>query len=416
MQFMNENISLKEKKRNFDEAIDAMIEAFSGMSDVFTQKVISKPDQWLQIQQLCKTAQEIGYTNDKLLQLKVCVLQCLTSGLRDFKTAKNMLIDIEKDLAAGFELDFYYKALLKINKGFVAGTHGNYDDGIAYMNQGIVLLASCTHYNGERLRAITNLIQYYAMRGETNRAEEVIKEELPLFESLSSPIYKSFFIYTHSIVLNDQRKFEESLQILNQTNSYPTLPLTFPHIYLGILQQKIEVSLKLNQLEEAKEYIEKFEEKIKAVYSEKNVAWGNLLLLKSLLLLEDKEASLSLQKTNKALEIYKNYFQGNKKHRNQGRAHCALGKAYVALEDYKKALNAYLLSEDVYETVLKEKKLDDVSDLYKELTILGVKMKDEKCVHKYLNAHINLFGQTHFRTKEILHYLGEQNFLVASKL
>ena len=40
----------------------------------------------------------------------------------------------------------------------------------------------------------------------------------------------------------------------------------------------------------------------------------------------------------------------------------------------------------MYNKILKEKKIDDVSELYKDLTLLGVKMKDEKIVHTYLKG------------------------------
>lgn len=64
-----------------------------------------------------------------------------------------------------------------------------------------------------------------------------------------------------------------------------------------------------------------------------------------------------------------------------------------------------MASEDIYESLLKEKKIDDVSDLYKELTILGIEMKNEELAQKYLKAHTEIFGLDHPRTKEIFHYL-----------
>ena len=107
----------------------------------------------------------------------------------------------------------------------------------------------------------------------------------------------------------------------------------------------------------------------------------------------------------KTIKLYNEALGGDKKHRYQARTHLALGKAHTLNKDYAEALKACLFSEEIYDVVLKEKKIDDVSDLYKELALLGIYMKDDGLTHKYLKAHINIFGHSHPRTQEILHAL-----------
>ena len=138
-----------------------------------------------------------------------------------------------------------------------------------------------------------------------------------------------------------------------------------------------------------------------------------MLTLKSMVLLRHpRERPQAFQAIKEALEIYNQSFQNPIKHRAQARAHLALGKAYVAQNDFSNALKAYLMSDKIYTTVLKNKEIDDVSDLYKDLVILGAKMMDEAIVHEYLKAHIQTFGRMHPRTKEILLFLNQNGLTV----
>ena len=140
------------------------------------------------------------------------------------------------------------------------------------------------------------------------------------------------------------------------------------------------------------------------------MALGSVLEYKSYILIQKKkDLDTALDYLTQSLQEYKEFFRHDKKHRLQGRAHLARGKAYKAKNDYKEALREYLLSEEIYDLIMKEKKIDDISDLYKELAMLGVDLKDEELTNKYLKAHTKTFGLDHSRTKEIFHFLDKRN-------
>ncbi len=402
-QLINETIPKEEEKRLIDTAAKVMLDVFSGLAETFTKKITKEPIHLLHAQKLCAHAKKIKYSSNKLLELKVCILQCLTAAFRDFEAAQFLLEDIEEGLEMGFALDPYYEALLKINKGSVEHIRANYNAAIQLMNEGLIILNPYKKYKGEKLRAITNLIQYHAMKGESNKADELIKRGNAIFETLHSSVYNSFFIYASSIALNDQGKFKESLTMLNKTNAFPMLSIDYPPVYHGVLLQKIESYLKLRKFEVVVKYIEELEKKTKEFYTKKSVMLANILLVKSILsFFHKKEPSHFVPYMKEALQIYENSFQGSKKHRYQGRAHLVLGKTCALNKDFKNALKEYLLSEEIYDLVLKEKKIDDVSDLYKALALLGIAMKDDGLTHKYLKAHMDTFGRLHPRTQEIL--------------
>jgi tetratricopeptide (TPR) repeat protein len=280
------------------------------------------------------------------------------------------------------------------------------------MTEGVDILTPFKDHNEEKLRAITNLAQYHTIRGETDIAEQFIKEGKNIFNSSQSIAYKSFFIYAWSLVLTDQGKFKESEEVLNKAKEFPALYPAFEH---GILHQKLETFTKQGKLTQAAKTFEEYEKKLNEFFKRRqNIGLGNAFFFKGVLLIENKKKiTEALTNLTMALKIYQEAFHGDKRHRNQGRAHLAMGKAYKINTEFKNALKEYLLSEEIYDIVLKKKTIDDISDLYTELAILGVHLKDEGLTQKYLTVHIDTFGLDHPRTEKILKHLDRVSFVGA---
>jgi len=416
-QLINESIPVEEKKELIEKTTEVMLEVFSGSAITFTKKIIQEPIHLLHAQKLCEHAKEIDYLSPNLLKVKVCILQCLMAGFRDFEKAKLMLEQIENELKLGLQLEPYYKALYNINKGFFESVYNaNYDEAIRNMKEGLDILNSFKKYNEEKLRALANLAQYHALRGEINTADEFIKQGKIILESSESDHARSFFIFNWSFVLYDQGKFEEASNVLDKVKAYPNLAEDSPTLYHSILLQKIEILFKQRRLTEAQKHLKEYEEKMKIFFQDKNEKYtglGIVWFFKSLLLMEKgKSTDKAIQYLSNAVMLYNELFHGDKKNKYQARAHLALGKAYTIKKDFKNALKEYLLSKEVYDLVLKEKKIDDVSDLYEELALLGVHIKDEELTHKYLKAHIDTFGADHHRTEQILKHLDHLKLVV----
>ncbi len=411
-QLINEKISADDKKKLIDKATDVMLEIFSGSSEIFIKKVMNEPTHLLHAQKLCENARKIGYTSSRLLQLKICIFECLMGPTRKFEDAKPLLEEIEKELKFGSVLEPYYEALFKINKGFFECIYTvDYDEAIRYMTEGLAILISLKDYNEEILRAITNLAQYHALRGEIKKAKQIIDEGQSFFKKSKSSAYNSFYLYIYSFILNDQGKFKESHDILDKATIYPDLSIEYPTLHHSILHQRVETFIKQRQLKEALHALKRYKEKITEFYQERSYkSLGSYFVFKSMILIEQKKVSQKIfQNLLEVLKVYSEILHGDKKHRYQARAHLVLGKAYAMKGDLEKALREYLLSEEIYDLIMKEKKIDDISDLYQELAMLGVDLKDEELTNKYLKAHAKIFGLDHPRTKEIFHFLDKRN-------
>lgn len=92
----------------------------------------------------------------------------------------------------------------------------------------------------------------------------------------------------------------------------------------------------------------------------------------------------------------------------KGMGHRIVGEIFEAKEDLAKAFEEYTKAENLYENILHEKTLDELSLLYTRLAILGAKLGDDMMVERYLSFHIENFGIAHPRTFEIKRYLGSQ--------
>ena len=416
-QLINETLAQEEKKKLLDAATSVLFEVFAGRSFDFIKRIIKEPIHLLHAKKLCKNAQAIGYTSSKLLQLKVCIFEFLMGSLRDFEGAKGVLEDIEKDRKQGLQLEPYYEALFKINKGFFESIYNaNNEVAIRNMSEGLAILTSLKQYKEERLRAISNLAQYHALRGEINTAIEFINEGKTIFKKSTSEHYNCFYLFNWSFVLNDQGKFEESMDVLRQVKITPQFGADYPTLYHAILYQKIEILIKQRRLEDAQKNLREYEKIIKKFYKERYktyVGLGNILYFKSVIsLYKGIHTQKAIQYLSEAIKRYNETLRGDKKSRFQARTHLALGKIYAFKNDFTKALKAYLFSEDIYDHVLKDKRIDDVSDLYKELALLGIELKHDGLTHKYLKAHITFFGRSHPRTQEILHALDQKGLVV----
>lgn len=409
-QLLKEKLPIEEKKKLIDTAAEVMLEVFSGTAEIFTTKITKEPIHLLHAQKLCETANKLNYLTPNLLKLKICIFECLMGGFRNFEDAKIFIREIEQDVVSGLVIEPYYKAILKINQGFLETANVDFDKALAYMKEGLSILTSLKVYRGESLRAITNIAQYYILRGEISLAEEYINRGKRIFTESPSPNYNCLFIFVWSMLLTNQGKLEDSLEVLNKAKKYPHLSADSPTIDHAILNQKIETFIKQERAKEASTALEEYERKTREFFQKKQgKILANILVYRSLILLyEKKNITEVFQNILEAIKSYEELFHGSKVHRNQARAYFVLGKAHLMNEEYEAALNQYLKSEEIYSIALKEKKIDDVSELYKELAILGATLKDEELVHKYLNAHIHTFGHSHPRTQEIILYLDKE--------
>lgn len=407
-ELIQETVSMEDKKKHIASAAEVLLSIFSGSSEDFIRTVMHQPVHLLHAQKLCKNAKDIGYSSPQLLKLKVCIFECLMGPLRDYEKANALLKDIEEDLKSGLKLEPYFNALFKINKGYFESIFTlNFEEAILWMKAGLSDLTRLNKYSAEQLRAVTNLAQYHLLQGEIDKAAPFIERGKELFQHLKSSAYSGLFLSTWSLSLELQGKYEEALVVLSKERTLPsTLRADYPAIIHVLSQQRIDALIRLRKIEKASVLFREYDKELKKFYQgRRSIPIGTTFYLKSLLLLSEKKKLPDVfRHLMEAFNIYKEAFHGEKKHRNQARVHFALGRAYETKKDFTKALKEYLCSEEIYNGILKNKQIDEVSELYTTIAMLGVELKNDALSGKYFKAHLQTFGLEHFRTQSIIHY------------
>lgn len=406
-QRINEVIAKEEKKQLIDTAVDVMLEVFAGPADIYTKRLNEEPVHLLHAKKLLENARVMGYLSPQLLKLKNCIFQYLVTGIRDFETAKKFLVDIAADFKAGHLLDPYEQALFVTNRGFLKGVGAHYPEAIQDLKEGLALFESLEGCQNEMLKTIANLMQAHIWYGEPEKAQGLIPQGKSLLQQATSVVQRCFFLYAKALTLADQGQFQRAEEILKKVDAYFTVREERPPLDHIILQLKAAVFIKQGKLDEALKVIKECADKTAKFYhGRSNMALSHSLLLKSLAYIKKGNVLPQLfQDLNKALSIYNDYFKGERKQRFQARTYFAIGKAYAFQRDFKKALAHFMISDEIYNKSLVTKSIDDVSELYTALAILGKEMQDEELTHKYLNEHIQTFGLAHPRTQEVMLYL-----------
>src|SRR5262249_17810839 len=97
-QLINEIIPMDDKKALLETATEVLLGTFSGTPDDFKMKISKEPIHLLHAQKLCEKAKQVNYTSAKLLQLKICIFECLMCVLRDFEGSKTYIEEIAEEL------------------------------------------------------------------------------------------------------------------------------------------------------------------------------------------------------------------------------------------------------------------------------------------------------------------------------
>ncbi|MGL5720041.1 MAG: NB-ARC domain-containing protein [Alphaproteobacteria bacterium] len=415
-QLIYTQLSQTEKKELLEKAILILAETFKGRSDLVSQKIAATPEYLLHAKTLLKEAKKLNYHSALLLSLRIRMLDYLSGTLRDFEAAKELIADIQQDQKSlqnsPSQMD---QALLEMNLGFFEAVYFvNYEKAIQHETKAISLLEKIPESYEETIRTCGNLIQSYLLRGEILKARPYLETGKQLLANSKSDVYNALFVFAWVFFLTDQGNYEEAMSVIERHKKlFSNIP-EYPTMEMYVLLQKAGVLIKLEKTKLCKEILNNVEKKISAFFGKRESNIGaNFLLLKVFNQLGEQETfQTSLAWLQQAIGIYERAFHGPRKHRMQAFAHFVLGKLYEQQGDTKKAIDAYLQSEDTYNAVLKEKAIDDVSMLYAALALLGLKLNDMTMAQIYLRLHIKLFGLNHPRTLEILGYADDNSIPV----
>lgn len=117
------------------------------------------------MQHLVKHAKDVGLTTPEFIGLRVKLLECYLSGIRDYALAEAELLEIEQMKETVSFPNILSEAQYLINKGnFSSWKLADADTSILQMRKAYDLLKKTDGYADEKLRILTNIAQSEALR------------------------------------------------------------------------------------------------------------------------------------------------------------------------------------------------------------------------------------------------------------
>lgn len=415
-QLVNSLIPEEQKKQLIADAVSILKPFFSDNSWTVVEKVLKNNNVLLHTIQLSEEADKISYHHPDLTFIRIRALDVLMGILRDYNRIKAILDHLSKDIASGVSFSKEDKMLYNTNLALFQGLYkSEYAKSITASTEALEIAETLEGIPEEKIRIIANLIQAHTLGGFRNKCPSLIQKGAKLLSQSQSAPYNSLYIYATAMFLIEIGDFEKTIDLIQQNKDLLEKQDFYPSMRFYGLSQLGEALIKNKQIQKAKEVLDLSEKSAKEFYGKKREStyWGHLYVLQAMSISSTpksfKKAEMLLKK---ALQTHETIFKVSDKHRNQAFAHLQLGFLYHKNKNYAMAEKHYLRSEAIFNKVLQKIDVDDVSELYKQLAILGVDIKDEGLTHDYLKKHMKAFGLEHHRSKAIILYLDKKGLIL----
>lgn len=393
------------------EQIRLGIKAFLKLLDLNTEEMVQylleKRNVLFHAQNLIENADLLEIQDEYTLALKVRLLECYLTGLRNFDLAEKELMSIEKIVEKiGFSSKLTH-ALYLINKGNYHGwKSAEYDKAIEHMGLAFEVLEKLEGCDDEKLRAFTNTAQMYCVKGEITSARRYVDSVDQYEKSTKSNAYKALYRMARAMIHIEEGLFEDALK---ETLIAENFLVNVQHPPLSFSQQiqKSEILMKLDKNKEALSVATKIYEASKKFFQTDDhaIPARAMIMLSKLKATTTSRYKEPIKILKKAIFTFDKTYKGTHKHSTQAFAHRILGDILYLDKQYKEAFKEYEISEQIYDQVHSAKEAEGISDLYKSLALLGIDLKDDYIARKYFKKHIEVFGADHPRTAEIMKVL-----------
>lgn len=401
-----------DKKALIKDAALLLKESFSGQSDQNVEAILKDNTPLLDAIRLSKEADQLSYHTPDLMVIRIRALDVLVGMIRDFPAAEEIMKHLKNDFQNKTPVSTEDEGLYYANMALYSAIKSpDYDKAVAYGLKALTFTEGNTKSNDERLRILSNLAQHTALSGLTEECGKYVDMGEEVFDRSQSDAYRALFILAKNIYLLDKRKLQEAIEFVDQNRELLDRQKFYPSMKYFILNQLAEALIKKGDFQAANEVLDEGEKCARDYHgeNEENMFFGKFYVMRGMCLpLNSTTFGEAKRLMEKGIKILDARFGAPNKHKLQAFAHLQLGKLYHQYKDFTEAKKHYNQSKGVFDNILKEKKIDDVCDLYKQLAILGVDMKDESLTHDYLNKLMAVFGVNHYSTIETVSYLDER--------
>ena len=409
-------IPIHEKKKLIGEAVQTLKPLFEYKSDKMAEAILKNNNPLLHLIRISTEADKISHHEKDLAMIRVKALDILMGTIRDIDVGKEVIDHLSRDFQSGIKLFKEDEILYQINLSlFSALGSVDYERSITHGEKALELLESEGEMYEEKIRTVSNLIQYHMLSGLSDKCQKLVEIGDKLLSLSQSRADNALYVYATTMFLLDQGEIVKTINLIRSHKNLWEQQTLYPPIRYFILNQFAEALIKQGEVEKAKKVLSQSERYAKEFYGQnaQNNFIGKLYLLKAACQLNNPESLKSTKALiKKGLSAYEKFHKGGNKHRAEAFGYLVLGKLHHFHKYYTEAKTHYLKSEEIFDKILKNTKVDDVSELYKQLAILGIDSTDEALTNTYLKKQMVVFGLDHPKTRDIIHYLDKKGLVV----
>ncbi len=259
------------------------------------------------------------------------------------------------------------------------------------------------------LATVNNLSDYYQIQGRVHEAKQACESFKDTISKLDQKIYGTLYYSFLALCEMYDGEYDKALKSINFSYQYLQEGKLSEYLFIFVLLNKAEILARMGELEQAEKLVKKLKQDLEDLFQKhSNHLVIRVEIIDAFISYSKGDLAFSEKKIKKAIENYNNLVDSVAKDPLQGFAHTVLGDLCYASKNFKTALEEYKTAEHIYETVLKSKEIDDLSDLYQKTTIAAADSHQIEIAREYLKKQVSFFGLNHKKTQSIVKYLDEK--------
>lgn len=414
LKLVQSNMNQETQKQNLTIAIKTMNEVLNMRWVHLAQYAMTHPEEMAHALKLWNKAQEHGLQNVEVFILGKKLLENHVYHTRNHRLYEKIYADLRNLLESigahkinrrdflEFQLASIYIRGTYFSKEKIENMKQEYLNALNYFQE--------INDTEEILRTYYCLAQFYLFQGMLEKAQDYITQARTLFPLSASPTNQSLYLYVKSWIHLEAGEYDETnkaveelLTFQKDASNYSLLLHTMSMRCSSLVKQnKYDAALKIG-LETILKANAFYQSEINEIHGEVSTILANIYVTK-------KDFQLAEKAILKSIDVYTQYFGKDELHADQAYAHQIAGFIYEKLKKYPSAIAEYMKAVATYAHLYKdsEDKINDLSELYEKLALLGIKIGKEDLTQKYLALHIKRFGFDHPRTKNIFQMLDDK--------
>lgn len=404
-EYIQLQLSSAEKKEILGYLIQTLLLHFQKPRSQIVEFLVQHPLILAHTQKIKKLCQEIGCESEDLLEIQLKELEFTLSGRRDYTRGRSLIEDLEPQVqkaSPALQALFYtnqtnyYMWRSDLQKAIQAG-------------QKALSVIDKQRSEEDYLRLLVYLAYVYRNHGDLKNAQthlDLIVETKADFTK--DPYIASIYAYVESGIEYDRGNFQRALQKIEKC-----LKLSRDHkfSFKSYYHREILHFLILNKLgryQESLDAAKEFEKRLRTIsVSPDHETYARLLLAQAQAYFHLQQISLAETHLQRAEKIFNAWYEHEGTHRKQAYVQKLRGDIWKAKQKPEQALSCYQKAAHFYEKLFVAETIDEVSELYADITLLALQLKDEQTANTFLKKHVHLFGLDHPRTQKIFQHFDE---------